>query len=105
MTHELSGALQKVGWIGQCCSLIEAYIHVRSEDIDVGERYISQACDRTPVMQKFADFVAAISHDLKPATRNIAQFTGVIFEPCIDGGIARLSVVEAQQVSVHGLSA
>lgn len=105
MAHELSRTLQKVGWIGQCCSLIEAYIHVRSEDIDVGERYISQAGNRTAVMQELADFVAAISHDLKPATRDIAQLTRVIFEPCIDGGIAQLSAVEAQQVSLHGLSA
>src|SRR5467141_3356118 len=77
---------------------------MRSEYIDVAEGRISQTCNRTAVMQKLPDFVAAFSHHLKPLTRGGSQFTGTLFHPHIDGGIPLDSAVESQQICSHHLS-
>jgi hypothetical protein len=55
-------------------------------------------------MQKFPDFVAALSHHLKPLMRDGPQFTCVLFHPGVDGGIALDSAVESQQFRSHGRS-
>ena len=47
-------------------------------------------------MQKLTDFVAALSHHLKPPVRDGSQFTGMSFHPRIDGGISLDSTVESQ---------
>src|SRR5579864_8340502 len=59
MAHELAGALQQAGWIGQRRAVKESHVHVRSEYIDVGEGRIAQAGNRAAVMQELANFVAA----------------------------------------------
>jgi hypothetical protein len=74
---------------------------VRSEYIDVAEGRISQTCNRTAVMQKFPDFVAAFSHDLKPLVSDGSQSTGMLFHPRIDGWIPLDSPVESQQFHSH----
>src|SRR5579872_3556440 len=105
MAHELAGALQQAGWIGQRCAVKEAHVYVGGEYIYVGEGRVSQTGDRTAVMQKLADFVAAFSHDLKPVARDGSQFAGVVFQPRVDGGIALDSAVESQQIRFHRGSA
>src|SRR5437899_533395 len=104
MAHELAGALQQAGRIGQRCTLKEPHVYVGGEYIDVPERRISQTCDRTAVMQKLPDFVPAFSHHLKPLMRDGSQFTGMLFHPRIDGGIPLDSAVESQQFCSHHFS-
>src|SRR5882757_5046388 len=101
MAHELAGALQQAGWIQQRRAVKESHVYMRSEYIDVAEGRVSQTCDRTAVMQKLPDFVAAFSHHLKPLTRGGSQFTGMLFHPRIDGGILLDSAVESQQIRSH----
>src|SRR5712671_5306972 len=101
MSHELAGALQQTGRIGQRRAVKESHVYMRSEYIDVAERRVSQACNRTAVMQKLPDFVAAFSHHLKPLMRDGSQFTGMLFHPHIDGGIPLDSAVESQQILSH----
>jgi hypothetical protein len=101
MAHELAGALQQAGRIRQCCAVKEPHVYVRSEYIDVAEGGISQACNRTAVMQKFPDFVPAFSHHLKPLKRDSSQFICMRFHPPIDGGIPLDSAIESQQVRSH----
>jgi hypothetical protein len=101
MAHELAGALQQAGRIGQRCAVKEPHVYVRSEYIDVPEGRISQTCDRTAVMQELPDFVPAFSHHAKPLMRDGSQFACVLFHPRIDGGIALDSAVESQQFRSH----
>src|SRR3989475_12267954 len=101
MAHELAGALQQAGRIGQRCTVKEPHVYVRSEYIYVAERRISQTCHRTAIMQKFPDFVPAFSHHLKPLMRDGSQFTCMLFHPRIDGGIPLDSAVESQQFRSH----
>src|SRR5437879_12471081 len=96
MAHELAGALQQAGRIGQRCAMKEPHVCVRSEYIDVPEGRVSQTGDRTAVMQKLPDFVPAFSHDLKPLMRDSSQFIGMFFHPRIGGGVPLHSAVEAQ---------
>src|SRR5437588_1666131 len=98
MAHELAVALQQAARIGQRCAVKEPYIYVRSEYIDVAEGRISQTCNRTAVMQKLPDFVAAFSHRLKPLMRDGSQLTCMFFHPRIDGWIPLDSAVESQQL-------
>src|SRR6266849_8365795 len=104
MAHELAGALQQAGRIGQRCAVKETNVNVRSEDIDVPEGRISQTCNRTAVMQELPDFVPAFSHHLKPLMRDGSQFTGMLFHPRIDGGSPLDSAVESQQIRSHDRS-
>src|SRR6266851_5185910 len=96
MAHELASALQQAGRIRRC-AVKEPHVDVRGEYIDIAEGRISQTCNRTAVMQKLTDFVPALSHHLKPPTRDGSQFTGMLFHPRIDGGIPLDSSVESQQ--------
>src|SRR6266576_2255547 len=79
MAHELAGALQQAGRIGQRCAVKEPHVYVRSEDIDVAEGRISQTGNRTAVMQELPDFVPAFSHHAKPVMRDGSQFTACSF--------------------------
>src|SRR6202035_5850313 len=101
MAHELAGALQQAGWIGQRCAVKEPHVYVRSEYIDVAEGRISQTCNRIAVMQKLPDFVPAFSHHLKPFECDGSQFAGMFFHPRIDGRIPLDSAVESQQLRSH----
>src|SRR2546421_12896128 len=101
MAHELAGALQQACRIRQRCALKEPHVYVRSEYIDVAEGRISQTCHRTAIMQELPDFVSAFSHRLKPPTRDVSQFTSMLFHPRIDCGIALDSAVESQQFRSH----
>src|SRR5712671_1697984 len=101
MAHELAGALQQAGRIQQHCAVKESHVYMRSEYIDVAERRVSQTCNRTAVMQKLADFVAAFPHHPKPLMRGGSQFTGTLFHQRIDGGITLDSAVESQQIRSH----
>lgn len=98
MAHEFAGALQHAGRIGQRRAVKESYVYVRSENIDVAEGRIAQTGNRTAVMQKLADFVAALSHHLKPLLGDGSQFAGMRFHPGIDGGIALDGAVESEEV-------
>src|SRR5437588_12917216 len=97
MPHELAGPLQQAGRIRQRCAVKEAHVYVRGECIDIAEGRISQTCNRTAVMQKLPDFVAAFSHYLKPQMRDGSQFTCMAFHPRIDGRISLDSAVESTE--------
>jgi len=97
----LPAPCNKRGWIRQRRAAEEPYVYVRGEYIDVAEGRISQTCNRTAVMQKIPDFVSALSHHLKPPTRDGSQLTCMLFHPRIDGGIPLDSTVESQQFRSH----
>ena len=97
MAHELTGALQQTGRVGQRRPVKEPHVHVRSKYVDVREGRISQACNRTAVMHEFADLIPAFSHHVKPVTCDGSQFAWMFFHPGIDGGIVLDSPVESQQ--------
>src|SRR5215472_11002682 len=65
VAHELAGALQQAGWIRQRCAVKESHVDVRGEYVDVTKGCISQTCNRTAVVQKLPDFIAAFSHYFK----------------------------------------
>jgi len=73
----------------------EPDVYVRSKYIYVAEGGVSHAGNRTAVMQKLADFVAALSHHIEPLLRDGSQFAGMIFHPCVNGRIALYSAVES----------
>src|SRR5580693_4858726 len=81
----------------------EPHVYVRGKYIDVAEGRISETCDRTAVMQKFTNFVSAFSHHLKPLKRDGSQFTGMLFHPGINGGVALNCTVESQKFRFHRL--
>src|SRR5690348_343257 len=101
MTHELSATLQQTRRIRQRCAVKEPHVDVRGEYIHVAEWRISQTRNRTAVMQKLPDFVAALSHHLKPLLRHGSQFACVLFHPSINGGLPLDRAVESQQVRSH----
>ena len=76
-------------------------VHMRLESVDVSERRIAQARNRTPVMQNLAHLVAAFSHHLEPLMRDGAQFTRMRFHPPVDGGIVRDGSIESQDFRPH----
>lgn len=98
MPHNLPGALQQAGWIRQRCAVKEPNVHVRCEYIHVTEGCISQTRDGTAVMHEVPDFVAAISHGLKPVLRDASQCTWMILHPLIDSRIPLDSAIESQQI-------
>src|SRR3954453_4341432 len=104
MAHEFSVALQQMRGIGQRCALKEAHVYVRSEYIDIAEGPISQARDRTAVVQQLPNFVPALSHDLKPPACDGCQLTCVLLHPCVDGGIPLDGGIESQQFRSHARS-
>src|ERR1700693_3879738 len=101
MPHELARAFEQAGRVPQRRALKEPHVYVRSENIDVAERHISQTCIRTAVMQDLPDFVPAFSHHLKPLLRDGSQFTSMPCHPCIDSGITLDGAVESQQFRFH----
>src|SRR5579872_1187647 len=70
MAHEFARALQQAIRIRQGCSLKEADVDVRSECVDVSKGDVSQARNRTAIVQKLPDLISATAHDLEPATSN-----------------------------------
>lgn len=57
-------------------------------------------------MQKFPDFVAALSHGVEPLLRYCAQFARVLLHPQINGGTPFDSAIESQESHrFHGLGA
>ena len=96
MAHEFARALQEAGGIGEGCALEETYVYVGGEDVHVGEGGVSEAGGWAAVVEEFADFVAAVSHNFKPLTGDGSQFTFVIFQPCVDGRIAGDGAVESE---------
>src|ERR1700722_19287685 len=101
MTHELAGALQQASRIRERRAVKEPHVYVRSECVHIAEGRISQTGNRTAVMQKLADFVPALSHHLKPLMRDGSQFTCMLSQPGIDGGIPLDGAVESQEVRFH----
>ncbi len=103
MSHVLAVAVQQACRIRQRCAVKEPNVDVRGEYIDIAEGRISQTGNRTAVMQELADFVAAVSHHLKPLLRDSSQFAVMLVHPGIDGGVPLDSAVESEQVRrLHG---
>ena len=101
VAHELAGALQQAGGIGQRCALKEPHIYMRSEYVDVAEGRIAQTCNGTAVMQDLPDLVPALSHNLKPLVCDGSQFTSMPIHPRVDGGISFDGTVDSQQFRSH----
>src|SRR5579875_1174053 len=53
-------------------------------------------------MQNLSDFVAAISHHLKPPLRDVSHFTRMAFHPAMDGRITHDGAVQAKQSRSRG---
>lgn len=104
MTHVLSGALQEARWIRQGGTLKEPHIHMRGEDIDIGERSITKTCDWASIVHQFTNLVSAASHHPEPGTGDIPELAGMLFQPCINGGIVFDSTVQAKKSWLHGQS-
>src|SRR4051794_5520157 len=101
MPHKLAAALQQAGRIRQCCAMKEPHVYVRGEYVHVAEGRIAQTRNWMAIMQKLPDFVPALSHHLKPPMRNGSQFTGMLFDPRVDGGIPIDSAVKSQKIRSH----
>src|SRR5262245_33068040 len=101
MAHELAVALQQARRVRQRGAVKKSHVDVRTEDIDIAERRLSQTGYRAAVMKKLANFVAAASHHVKPVARDRSQFARAGFQPFVDDGIARDSTVESQYVGFH----
>ncbi len=102
MPHEFAVALQQAGRVRQSVAMKESHIYVRCEYVNVAEGRVSQAGNRTAVMQKFPDLVPAFSHHLKPIMSDGSQRTCMFFHPCIDGRIAFDGTIESEQVRTPG---
>jgi hypothetical protein len=96
MAHEFAGPLQQAARIRQRCAMKESNIYMRSEYVDIAEGRIPQTCNRTTVMQELANFVPALSHNLKPMMRDDSQLTCMFAHPGLDCGIPLDSAVESQ---------
>ena len=101
VTHELAVPLQQTCRVRERRALKESHVHVRSENIDVAEGRVSETCNWAAIMEELADFVAAFSHHVKPFMRDVSQFTGMVFHPCVDGRIAFDGAVESKYVRSH----
>src|SRR5262249_61014090 len=75
---------------------------MRGEYVDVTEGDIPQASNRATVMQNFPDFVATLSHYLKPFMRDGSQFPCTLFHPRIDGWVPLNCAIESQQLRSRG---
>jgi len=73
VTHVLSSALQQPSRVVQMRTVEEAHIRVAFEDIDVCERCIFHARDRTPVVHQLQNVLAACTDSLEPCARNGGQ--------------------------------
>ena len=95
VAHELAGALQETGGIGERVAVEESDVDVGGEDVDVGEGGVSEAGDGAAVMEEFADFVAAVAHEVEPMLGDGSEGTGVVLHPGFDGGVALEGSVES----------
>src|SRR5215471_3549069 len=65
----------------------EPHVDVGFEDVNVRERRVFDARDRTAVMYHFANIVSAGPHHIEPVLRDGTQFSRLAFQPDIDGRI------------------
>jgi hypothetical protein len=76
----------------------EADIGMRPERVDISERRVADAGDRTSVVEKLADVGAAAAHSVEPSPHHPAQRIGIVREPGLDPGIAPDRAGESQQI-------
>ncbi len=69
---------------------------MRLEGVDVGEGDVAEAGYGAAVVEDLADFVAAVAHLFKPVLGKAAEFVGAVFEPGVDGGVARDASVQSK---------
>src|SRR5215831_7624912 len=101
MSHELAGAFEQSGGVWQRCAMEESDVYVRHEYIDVAEWCVSQAGGWTTIVQKLADFISALSHDIKPMPCNVSKRAGMLLHLGIDGARALDRAIEAQKILFH----
>src|SRR5262249_10667730 len=104
MAHVFASALEQADGIEQRRAVEEADVYVRREYVDVAEGRVAQAGNRTAVVHKLADFVAAVSHHVEPVASNGSEFTRLPFQPGVDGGVALHGAVESGQIRFHRCS-
>jgi len=96
MAHEPAGALQQALRVWETRSVKKAHVYVRAENVDAAERHVTKTCNRTAIMQKLADFIAASSHDIEPVLSVGSEIARATFKPLIDSGITLDGAVESQ---------
>ena len=74
---------------------------MRGEDVDVGEGYVAETGDGAAVVQRLADLIAGVSHQLPPLVGDSAEFALMVEEPGVDGGVVFERTVESQQFGFH----
>src|ERR1051325_1914823 len=81
-------AFEQPRGIGQRVAAKEAHARMRLEGVDIAERRILHASDRTAVVKELAHVGAAAAHALEPRPRHGAERIGEAGEPRLDAGIA-----------------
>ncbi len=101
MAHSLTASFQQAVWIVQPCAVEKTYVDVSFEDVDVAERCIFHAGNRTSVMHQLADIVAAAPHLREPLTRNGAELWQLLAQPDVNSR-GSFDGSREQEHSVHG---
>lgn len=87
MTHKLAVAFQNTFRVGNLSAPKESDVDVVLEGIDVSKCRVSDAGRWMTIVQALSNVVPALTHGLKPIFCNVAQFTRLRSQPCIDGWI------------------
>jgi hypothetical protein len=75
MAHEFARTLQETVRIGKLGAAKESDVYMSGEGVHIGERGVIDASGGMTVVQQLFHIVSALSHDLKPVTRDFAQRT------------------------------
>ncbi len=97
MAHALARAFEKSSGIVEPGAEEKPDVDVRRESIDVAESGIADAGRGMAVVQKFADVVAEVAHEVEPRPRHAAEVERLRLEPAVDGRVVLDGALEPQQ--------
>src|SRR3569832_875278 len=100
MPHALARAFQHTGGVQQHGAMEKSDACISLEGVDIAERRILHASDRTSVMKDFPHIRAQAAHALKPGAHRQAVRIGEIRKPRLDLGITADRIVEPKDL-VH----
>jgi hypothetical protein len=86
--HPFATPLQQAGGILEQCAVEKAYVDMTFECVDVPERRIFYARDRTTIVHQFPDIVTALPHLTKPLLRDRTQLERAVGKPGVDSRIS-----------------
>jgi hypothetical protein len=96
--HAFAAALKQPCRIIERRAVEEADIDMTLERVDLPERRIFDASDRTPVVHQLQHVVTAFAHPLEPALRDGPQLHRLMREPRLDSRIALRPSRDAKEV-------